>query len=119
MLLQRLWSVPATVALMLSPAIAQAQSCPSLAEQRAALQGRMAKLVADYAGTHFVIGMCAAGASDTYDKTHDSDQANSTFAGCALIGCAFAGFDACATVATQWFQMYVADEELKRRLRGC
>jgi Mn2+/Fe2+ NRAMP family transporter len=106
-------------ALLLAPVAVQAQSCSALTSERASLQSRMAQLVATYPGTHFVIGMCAAGASNTFSQTHDSNQATQNFAVCAGIGCALVGFQSCADVASQWFSMAIEDSEISDKLKGC
>ena len=119
MILKRLLGFPSAAALFFAPAAAQAQSCPALISERASLQSRMAQLIANYPGTHIVIGMCAAGASNTYDQTHDSSQATQNFTVCAGIGCALVGFQSCADVASQWFSMAIEDSEIGDRLKAC
>jgi len=107
------------IALMSAPAAVKAQDCSTLIAQRASLQARMGELVANYPGTHVVIGMCAAGASNTYNQTGDAGQATQAFAVCAGIGCALVGFQNCSDVAGRWFSMAIEDSQISDKLKRC
>ncbi len=118
----RAWCVVVLALLFAAaPCSAYAASCADLRDDRAELEGRMASLVANYPGTHIVIGLCAASASSTYDQTKDSDQAATNFATCAGAGCLLVGFDNCVDVASRWFDLGLRNSQIKDRMQeeGC
>ena len=119
MMVRRYVGLASAFFLLAAPVAVRAQSCSALVQQRASLQSRMGQLIASYPGTHLVIGMCAAGASSTFQQTQDGNQAMQTFSVCASIGCALAGFQNCSDVAGQWFSMAIEDSQITDRLKHC
>ena len=103
------------------PMLAGATTCGDLHAMRVEANETMARLVAEYPGTHVVIGLCAAAASSEYQQTRSNERALGTFATCAILGCAMAGFDNCTTVTREWFIQSMKVDQIQKAIRdnGC
>ena len=107
----------AAAAVMLTPALAAEGDCSSLRAEHADVERQMVSLVVENPGIHIIIGLCAASANDTYERTKDSDNAMAQFAVCAGVGCLFAGVDSCLNVADQWFELGMRASRIEDRMR--
>jgi hypothetical protein len=113
--------VPCIPIFAAAAANATATTCGDLEGERSRLSTEMLHLVANYPGTHAMLGGCAATASDNYQRTKDSNGAAGTFFLCAAVGCAFVGLDNCSAISKEWFVLYGQNEQLTTRMRaaGC
>lgn len=114
----RRWTAIVTaIAFAAFPTLAAAESCEELKDDRAQIESQVVDLVANNAGIHIIIGLCGGIAQKKYDDTKDPDQALTMFVACAAIGCAFAGVDDCANVATEWFRLGMKHSQIEDRMR--
>lgn len=107
----------AIATLALASGRAAAESCDVLTQEKTRITREMTDLVAKYPGTHLVITMCAAGASNDYQHSKDESASVGEFAGCAVIGCALVGFQNCVDISEQWFRLGLRLSDVDDRLR--
>ena len=96
---------------------AQAENCSDLTREQSRIERDMADLVESYPGTHIVIGLCGLSAAKVYEDTQNAETAGNNFAACTVLGCAIAGFDNCADVATKWFGLAMRGSALEKRMK--
>jgi hypothetical protein len=107
-----------TVALVLTPTLAVADSCDDLRQADAQNDQETRTLIQDNKGSAAVFIGCFAAGADKYREAHDRSDATATFVVCAGLGCALTdSYSNCVSVNTEIFAHAIRHIDIDDRKR--
>jgi hypothetical protein len=97
-----------------------AQSCRSVAEQRAAINRQASQLVTRNPGSSLVFGSCVAAGASAYQDRSSAADATAAYGMCAGLACAATdSYTNCLAVNMELFGLALREFELKQAARNC